>query len=114
MLSADPALSDWDLPLAALVDTGPAGPGEVVGQRTFGRAAFQRGVPLPEGGLVVTVAKYTSPKGTAIHGKGVEPSVAVELPEEEDEEAAAAPARDLVLDKALEVLKHGAPQKKAA
>jgi carboxyl-terminal processing protease len=129
VLSADPARSAWDLPLAALVDTGTAGPGEVVaaalldagrgeviGQRTFGRAAFQRGVPLPEGGLVVTVAKYTSPKGTAIHGKGVEPSVAVDLPEEEDEEAGATapPARDLVLDKALEVLKHGAPQKKAA
>jgi carboxyl-terminal processing protease len=126
VLSADPARSAWDLPLVALVDTGTAGPGEVVaaalldagrgevvGQRTFGRAAFQKGVALPEGGLVVTVAKYSSPKGTAIHGKGVEPSVAVDLPEDEDEEAAA-PARDLVLEKALEVLKQGAPQKKAA
>jgi carboxyl-terminal processing protease len=126
VLSADPARSAWDLPLAALVDTGTAGPGEVVaaalldagrgevvGQRTFGRAAFQKGVVLPEGGLVVTVAKYSSPKGTPIHGKGVEPSVSVDLPEEEEEETAT-PARDLVLDKALEVLKHGAPQKKAA
>lgn len=126
VLSADPARSAWDLPLVALVDTGTAGPGEVVaaalldagrgevvGQRTFGRAPFQKGVALPEGGLVVTVAKYSSPKGTAIHGKGVEPSVAVDLPEDEDEEAAA-PARDLVLEKALEVLKQGAPQKKAA
>jgi carboxyl-terminal processing protease len=126
VLSADPARSAWDLPLVTLVDTGTAGPGEVVaaalldagrgevvGQRTFGRAPFQKGVALPEGGLVVTVAKYSSPKGTAIHGKGVEPSVAVDLPDDEDEEAAA-PARDLVLEKALEVLKQGAPQKKAA
>jgi carboxyl-terminal processing protease len=126
VLSADPARSAWDLPVAALVDTGTAGPGElvaaalldagrgeVVGQRTFGRAPFQRAVPLPEGGLVVTVARYSSPKGTAIHGKGVEPSVAVELPEDEEEEAPA-PGRDLVLEKALEVLKQGAPQKKAA
>ena len=126
VLSADPSRSAWDLPVAALVDTGTAGPGElvaaalldagrgeVVGQRTFGRAPFQRAVPLPEGGLVVTVARYSSPKGTAIHGKGVEPSVAVELPEDEEEEAAA-PGRDLVLEKALEVLKQGAPQKKAA
>jgi carboxyl-terminal processing protease len=126
VFSADPARSAWDLPVAALVDTGTAGPGEVVaaalldagrgevvGQRTFGRAPFQKGVPLPEGGLVVTVAKYSSPKGTAIHGKGVEPSVAVDLAEDEDEEAAA-PARDLVLEKALEVLKQGTPQKKAA
>jgi carboxyl-terminal processing protease len=126
LFSADPGRSAWDLPVAALVDTGTAGAGElvaaalldagrgeVVGQRTFGRAPFQKAVPLPEGGLVVTVAKYASPKGVAIHGKGVEPSVAVELPEDEDAEAAT-PARDLVLDKALEVLKQGVPQKKAA
>jgi carboxyl-terminal processing protease len=128
VLSADPSRAAWDGPLAALVDTGTAGAGElvaaalldagraeVVGQRTFGRAPFQKAVALPEGGLVVTVAKYASPKGVAIHGKGVEPSVAVELPEAEDEEAEAAPpARDLVLEKALEVLKQGVPQKKAA
>jgi carboxyl-terminal processing protease len=128
VLSADPGRSAWDLPVAALVDTGTAGAGElvaaalldagraeVVGQRTFGRAPFQKAVPLPEGGLVVTVAKYTSPKGTAIHGKGVEPSVAVEMPDTDDEDPeATTPARDLVLEKALEVLKQGMPQKKAA
>jgi C-terminal processing protease CtpA/Prc len=68
---------------------------------------------LPEGGLVVTVAKYASPKGTAIHGKGVEPSVAVDLPDDEEAEGTA-PPRDLVLEKALEVLQQGAAQKKAA
>lgn len=126
VLSADPARSAWDLPVAALVDTGTAGAGElvaaalldtgrgeVVGQRTFGRASFQKTVALPEGGLVVTVAKYASPKGTAIHGKGVEPSVEVELPDDEEGETTAAP-RDLVLEKAIEVLKHGPAQKKAA
>jgi carboxyl-terminal processing protease len=129
VLSADPARAAWDLPLAVLVDTGTAGAGElvaaalldagrgdVVGQRTFGRAPFQKAVPLPDGGLVVTVAKYSSPKGTAIHGKGVEPSVPVELPdtdESEEGESAAAPP-DVVLEKALEVLKQGAALKKAA
>jgi len=126
VLSADPARSAWDLPVAALVDTGTAGAGElvaaalldtgrgeVVGQRTFGRASFQKTVALPEGGLVVTVAKYASPKGTAIHGKGVEPSVEVELPDDEEGETTAA-GRDLVLEKAIEVLKHGPAQKKAA
>jgi carboxyl-terminal processing protease len=128
VLSADPARSAWDLPMAALVDVGTAGPGEVVaaalldsgrgdvvGQRTFGRAGFQRTVALPEGGLIVTVAKYASPKGTAIHGKGVEPSVVVELPDQGEDETdqAAAPAGDPVLDKAIEVLQQGA-QKKAA
>jgi carboxyl-terminal processing protease len=128
VLGADPARSAWELPVAALVDTGTAGAGElvaaalldagrgeVVGQRTFGRTPFQKAVPLPEGGLVVTVARYSSPKGTAIHGKGVEPSVPVELPDEEEEETGASAApRDVVLDKALEVLKQGAAQKKAA
>ena len=133
VLSADPARSSWELPVAALVDTGTAGAGElvaaalldagrgeVVGQRTFGRAPFQKAVPLPEGGLVVTVAKYTSPKGNVIHGKGVEPSVAVELPDADEADdaeetgAAPAPARDVVLEKALEVLKQGAAPKKAA
>jgi carboxyl-terminal processing protease len=128
VLGADPARSAWELPVAALVDTGTAGAGElvaaalldagrgeVVGQRTFGRTPFQKAVPLPEGGLVVTVARYSSPKGTAIHGKGVEPSVPVELPDEEEEGTGASAApRDVVLDKALEVLKQGAAQKKAA
>ena len=128
VLSADPGRAAWDLPVAALVDTGTAGAGElvaaalldagrgeVVGQRTFGRAPFQKAVPLPEGGLVVTVARYASPKGNVIHGKGVEPSVAVELPDEEEDEAEApAERRDLVLEKALEVLKQGGAVKKAA
>jgi carboxyl-terminal processing protease len=84
VFTADPARAAWERPLAVLVDTGTAGAAEivaaalldagrapVVGERTFGRAAVQKAVPLPEGGLVLTVAKYSSPKGNAIHGKGV-------------------------------------------
>ncbi|PYQ15982.1 MAG: hypothetical protein DMF80_06665 [Acidobacteria bacterium] len=122
VFTADPGRSAWSLPVAVLIDTGTAGPAEVVaaapldagrapvvGERTFGRAALQKLVSLPEGGgLLVTVAKYSSPKGTAIHGHGVEPSVAVETPEEEE----GAPGRDLVLEKAQELLKGDA--KKAA
>lgn len=122
VFSADPARSAWSLPMAVLVDTGTAGPAEVVaaalldagrapvvGERTFGRAPLQKLVPLPEGGLLVTVAKYSSPKGTAIHGRGVEPSVLVEAAEEEE---GAPPGRDLALEKARELLK--AESKKAA
>jgi carboxyl-terminal processing protease len=122
VFTADPARSAWSLPVAVLIDTGTAGPAEVVaaalldagraplvGERTFGRAALQKLVSLPEGGgLLVTVAKYASPKGTAIHGRGVEPSVAVETPEEEE----GTPGRDVVLEKAQELLKGEA--KKAA
>ncbi len=119
VLNADPARSVWDLPMAVLTDHGTSGAGEivaaalldagrasVVGEATFGRAPIQRAVVLPEGGLVLTVARYVSPKGTAIHGKGVTPSVPVE--EEADEDAAAAegaPAGDAILEKALEVLR---------
>jgi carboxyl-terminal processing protease len=115
VLSADPARSSWDLPVAVLVDNGTAGPGEIVaaalldagrspviGERTFGRAPVQKLVPLPEGALLLTVAKYVSPKGNAIHGRGVEPTVPVSTPDED--ETAAAPATDPILEKAIEVL----------
>jgi C-terminal processing protease CtpA/Prc len=59
---------------------------------------------MPEGGLVVTAAKYLSPKGNPIHGKGVTPSVPVD--------AEAAEGKDQILEKALELL--ASEQKKAA
>jgi carboxyl-terminal processing protease len=105
-----------------LVDTGTAGPGEIlaaalldagrtlVGEHTFGRAGVQKTLQMPEGGLLLlTVAKYTSPKGTPIHGKGIEPTVAVEGEASADESA---PHKDAILEKALEVLK--TPAGKAA
>jgi C-terminal processing protease CtpA/Prc len=61
---------------------------------------------------VVTVARYLTPKGEVIHGKGVEPSVAVEAPDEDDLEEGQKPASDVMLEKALEVLR--TPEKKAA
>jgi len=113
---ADPARSIWGGPMESLVDGSTAGPGEIVaaalqdsgrsslvGEHTFGRAPVQKVVPLPDGALLLTVAKYVSPKGNAIHGKGLEPTTVVASPEEDDE-APAAPAKDLILDKALEIL----------
>jgi carboxyl-terminal processing protease len=128
LLQADPARSAWSGPLAVLVDNGTAGPGEIVaaalldaeraklvGEHTFGRAATSRAVPLPEGGLVLTVAKYMSPKGTSIHGTGLAPTVPVAAEREEDEdlpEGATPP--DRILDKALEVVRGEGPAAKAA
>lgn len=113
----------WDLPLAVLIDAGTAGPGEIVaaalldaergplvGQRSFGRAPVQRAIPLPEGGLLLTVAKYMTPKGEPIHGEGVQPSVVVERDDEEDEKPA---QKDAVLEKALELLRATALEKAA-
>lgn len=115
VMSADTTRTLWDQPLAVLVDTGTAGPGEVVaaalldsgraavvGERTFGRAAFQKAVPLPEGGLLLTVAKYFTPKGNPIHGRGIVPSVPVQVP---DDAPTGGESGDLILEKALEVLK---------
>ena len=125
VFTADPARSAWDRPLAVLVDTGTggaaevvtsalldAGRGPIVGEHTFGRAGVQKIVPLTDGGLLLTVARYVSPKGTAIHGKGIEPTVEVDVPDREEDEAA--PAGDPILDKALEVLKNPPAAKKAA
>ncbi|HJS58028.1 MAG TPA: S41 family peptidase [Vicinamibacteria bacterium] len=114
-LSADPKKTAWELPLAVLVDAGTAGPAEIVaaamkdaghaviGQRTSGHAPIQRLIPLSEGGLVLTIARYVSPKGDVIHGRGVEPTVPVS-PDVDDDDATQAPARDLALEKAIEVL----------
>jgi carboxyl-terminal processing protease len=128
LLQADAARSAWSGPLVALVDNGTSGPGEIVaaalvdagraklvGEHTFGRASVSKTVALPEGGLVLTVAKYVSPKGTSIHGEGLAPSVPVAMEREEDEdlpEGAAKP--DRILEKALEVVKGDPPAAKAA
>lgn len=122
VFGADASRAIWGPPMAVLIDSGTAGAAEivaaallesgrsaVVGERSFGRAPFQKVIPLDEGGLLVTAAKYFSPKDNPIHGRGVEPSVAVEKPEEEDADAQ---PRDPILEKALEVLR--AETKKAA
>ena len=127
VLQADPARSAWAGRLVALVDNGTAGPGEIVaaaladaeraqlvGEHTFGRASLTRAVPLPEGGLVLTVAKYLSPKGRSIHGQGIEPMVPVASKTDEDEDLPeGTPQPDHILDKALEILR-SEPLTKAA
>ena len=128
VLQADAGRSAWSGPLAVVVDSGTAGPGEIVaaalldagraklvGEHTFGRAAVSKTVPLVEGGLLLTVGKYVSPKGTAIHGQGLEPSVPVAAERDEDEDLPAGATRpDRILEKALEVVKAEAPAAKTA
>jgi carboxyl-terminal processing protease len=127
VLSASPKGTAWDGPLAVLIDTGTSGAGEIVaaalrdagrgpivGVRTFGRVGVQKQLAMAEGGMVLTVARYVSPKGTVIHGQGVQPTVPVGPgPDEEEEEEAGMPAKDLILDKALELLRSGEAQKAA-
>lgn len=102
------------LPVTLLVTTGTAGPAEVfaaalegnkraelVGERTLGRAARQKLVRLPDGSaLWLTWARFLTPDGKAIHGTGLEPTVAVEEPDVEF--GGEAPTTDPILDKAIE------------
>ncbi len=106
-----------ELPATVLVTTGTSGPGELfvaamndndraelIGERTLGRAGIQKLVKLPEGrGLWLTYARYLTPKGNPIQGRGLEPDVAVDEPDVEF--GAPAPEKDAILDAALERMK---------
>lgn len=106
-----------DAPVVLLVTTGTSGAAEVfaaaldgngrgdlVGERTLGRAGAQKLVKLPENrGLWLTTARFLTPAGEAIHGKGLNPDVAVEDPDVEF--GAPAPQKDPILDAAIARLK---------
>jgi carboxyl-terminal processing protease len=103
-------------PVAVLVDNGTSGAAELfaaalggnqraalVGERTLGRAAEQKLVPLADGsGLLLTHLYFLTPDGTVIHEKGLMPDVAVEQPTAEFGEPL--PEGDATLDAAIEQL----------
>jgi carboxyl-terminal processing protease len=115
----DGAATKWSGSLVAVVDSSTGGPGEVlaaaladagrslVGERTIGRVGVQKTIPVADGAFVLTVAKYVSPKGHEIHGKGIEPSVTVQVKDEDDEDTPERNAPDAMLLKAIEVVKAG-------
>ena len=72
----------------------------LVGERTLGRAARQKLVPLPDGsGLLLTYQRYLMPGGAAISARGLAPDVAVDQPTVEF--GVAPPSGDPILEKAL-------------
>jgi carboxyl-terminal processing protease len=130
ILSAAQKGAVWEGPMAVLIDTGTSGAGEIVaaalrdanrgplvGERTFGRVGVQKQLALADGGMILTVARYVSPKGTAIHGQGVQPTVAVGSGPDDGSDETPAPApipgKDPILDKALELLRSGEAKKAA-
>lgn len=127
--NADPALA-WEGELLVLADTSSASAaevfaaaiqdndrGQIVGTRTHGKAIEQKLVKLPSGGaLFVTIADYSTPDDKPIRGEGVRPEVIVDLtplairgPKEEEQEKP-----DLILEKAIAMLKSAEEEKKAA
>ena len=55
----------------------------VIGTQSFGKGSVQTIIPLSDGsGLRLTTAKYYTPKGGEIHGKGITPDIVVEKPQE--------------------------------
>ena len=85
-----------DFPLVILINGGSASASEIVagaikdnkrgilvGEKSFGKGSVQTLIPLPDGdGMKLTIAKYYTPSGISIHGKGIEPNVVVEEKEE--------------------------------
>ena len=113
-IAAKPGDGSIELPVTLLVTTGTAGAAElfaaaldgnsraqIVGERTLGRAGVQKLVKLPENrALWLTYARYLTPAGDPIHGKGLQPDVPVDEPDVEF--GASAPTTDPILDAALE------------
>jgi carboxyl-terminal processing protease len=128
---ADPAKKITDLPLVVLVNRGTAGPaelaaaaildngrGDIVGDKTFGEGSVQKLIEVPDGSaLILSIAKYYTPKGKAIQENGITPNVLVAnaddqvvLPDDDDGNAPEEPQKpqpkeDDQLHRALEVLK---------
>jgi carboxyl-terminal processing protease len=121
---------DGSGPLAVLINRGTAGPaeivaaavadnkrGDLVGERTFGEGTQQKTFELPDGGaIILSVAKYASPKGKKFEDDAVTPTTQVASSFDADEDdsdadnATKAPAikhsqPDDQLSKALEMLK---------
>jgi carboxyl-terminal processing protease len=89
--------------------------GTVIGTQTFGKGSVQTIIPLADGsGLRLTTARYFTPKGRSIHGKGITPDIVIDPPK--DEVTAIKPGapplaeaelmkRDVQLQRAIEILK---------
>lgn len=57
---------------------------EILGETSFGKGTVQAVTDLKDGsGLHITVAKWLTPKGNWVHGKGVKPNIEVALSEAE-------------------------------
>ncbi len=119
------AENEIDIPLAVLVNEHSAsaaelltaavkdtGKGVIIGKNTYGKGVVQTTFPLTDGSAVkLTTARYYTPKGECIDGKGVSPDIEVEnsldyeIPVVTGTEAKYNTDYDLQLKKAVEKMK---------
>jgi carboxyl-terminal processing protease len=114
-----------DIPMVILVNGGSASASEIVagalkdhkrailiGEKTYGKGSVQTIIPLPDGsGLKITTAKYYTPSGISIDGKGIVPDIVIANKEIEETTNGVMPTPeeikkmpDAQLDKAKEVI----------
>jgi carboxyl-terminal processing protease len=101
----------YDVPLIVLINKGSASASEIVsgalrdnkrailvGETSFGKGTIQQADDMGNGaGLHITIAKWLTPNGTWVHGKGLKPDIEVVRKDE---------AHDTQLEKAvLELMK---------
>lgn len=86
---------ELDLPIAVVINGNSASASEIlagaikdnnkgklIGTKTFGKGLVQASSTLDDGsGIKVTVARYFTPSGVCIQGKGIKPDIEVDLPE---------------------------------
>ena len=123
----------YNLPLILLVNGNSASASElsasalrdmkrvvVLGEKTFGKGSAQNIMPIGDlGALRITVAHYFTPSHTPIHGKGLQPDIAVEIPPQKAQAfyaqlndypgvidpGVADSVRDVQLERAVEILR---------
>lgn len=109
--------NEIDLPMCVLINSNSASASEVlagalkdhkkatlVGEKSFGKGIVQTIFDLSDkSALKITTAKYYTPNGTCIHGKGIKPDYEVELHADKNI-AALEPEEDTQLQKAIEIL----------
>lgn len=109
--------NEVDLPMCVLINRNSASASEVlagalkdhkkatlVGEKSFGKGIVQTIFDLSDkSALKITTAKYYTPNGTCIHGKGIQPDYKVELNADKNIMALDA-SEDTQLQKAIEIL----------